>query len=215
MKKDSLYFLTFLFVLFFLVGCSSDKGADITEELKWDSNIDQKYAYGFINGGYVLTKMYSKTNGTITKPDGVVEDNSSVDSTDLPNEELGEYNNFEIINIDDNQVVLLNSIYSSEEGYNTKTIWKFTCKIMNGTLAAFNRGETIEAESIDDSDFDNAQEALLKAIIVKEVDRADPYKTSIDLTSSNHVFKISKRNIYESSNSSLSALVKVIKEVKE
>jgi hypothetical protein len=215
MKKDSLYFSAFLFVLFFLVGCSSDNGTDINEELKWDTNIDQKYAYGFINGGYVLTKMYDKTNGTITKPNGVVEDNSSVDSTDLPDEELGEYNNFEIINIDDNQVVLLNSIYSKEDEYNTKTIWKFTCKITNGNLEAFNRGETIEAKSIDDSDYDNALETMFKAIIVKNIDRADPYKTSIDLTSTNHIFKISKRNIYESSNSSLSALIKVIKEVKE
>ena len=120
-----------------------------------------------------------------------------------------------IINIDDKEVVLLNKIYSSEDGYNTKTIWKFNCEITNGSLADFNRGETIEIKSINDSEYDAASEALLKGIVVKDFERADPYQTSVKINTSNHFFLVNKKNIYERSISSLSALIKVLKEVNE
>jgi hypothetical protein len=195
----------------FFVSCSSDSNNDATEELKIESKYEQKYEYSYIDGVYSLNKMVDITTGNITRADGEVEDNNSIDSTDLPNKEFGEYNKFEIISIDDKEVVLLNNIYSSEDGYNTKTIWKFNCEITNGSLAAFNRGETIEVKSINDSEYDTALEALMKAIVAKSIERADPYQTSVKINTSNHVFLISKSNIYESSNSSFSTSVKVLK----
>jgi hypothetical protein len=211
MKKNSTYLPVFLVILLFFVGCSSDSNNDATEEVKMELNIEQKYEYSYINGIYSLDKMFDKTIGSITRADGEVEDSNSIDSTDLPNEDLGEYNNFEIISIDDKEVVLLNNIYSSEDAYNTKTIWKFNCEITNGSLAAFNRGETIEVKSINDSEYDTASEALLKGIVIKNFESADPYQTSVKINTSNHVFLINKRHIYESSNSSASASIKVLK----
>lgn len=211
MKRNSIYFPAFLFILFLFISCSSDDNNGPTEELKMESNFEQKYEYSYMNGVYSLNKMFDKTTGSITRANGEVEDNSSIDSTDLPNEEFGEYNNFEITSIDDNEVVLLNNIYSSEDGYNTKTIWRFKCEITNGSLAAFNRGETIEVKSIDDSEYDTALEALMKAIVAKNIERADPYQTSVKINTSNHVFLINKSSIYENSNSSLSTSVKVLK----
>jgi hypothetical protein len=212
MKKNISNFSAFLFILFFLIGCSSVIGTDNTEETKMETSFEQKYEYSYVNGVYSLNKLIEKTTRSVTRVSGEVENSNSIDSTGLPNKELGEYNNFEIINIDDNEVVLLNKIYSSKDGYNTKTIWKFNCEITKGTLASYNRGETIEAKSINNTDYDNATEALTKGIIVKNFERVDPNQTSIKINTSDHVFLISKNMIHESSNSSLLASIKLLKE---
>jgi len=213
MKKYSLQIATFLFLLF--VGCSSENGEDVTEEIKMEAKSDQRYEYVNIDGTYILTSMYDNTNRNFTDVDGKVEDNSSIDSTDLPKEELGEYNNFEIIDINDKQVVILNNIYSTEDSYNTQLNWKFNCEITKGSLADFNRGETIEAKPIDDAEYDKAQEVMGKAIISNSFNRTDPYQSSIKFNSSNHVFLISKSKIIETSNSNFNASIKLLKEVKE
>jgi hypothetical protein len=213
MKKINFKSFTLLLLLF--VSCSSDSENSITEELNWDVNIDQNNEYSFQNGVYVLTKMHDNSTGKITNLDGKVEDRNSVDSTDLPDEELGEYNNFQILEMNDKQVVLVNNIYSSDDGYNTKTNWKFICEITSGSIAAYNAGETIEVKSVDDQEYDKASEAYSKAIVVKSIERADPYQSTFKINTSNHVFLINKKDIKETVNSSLNAVVKLIKEVKE
>jgi hypothetical protein len=47
------------------------------------------------------------------------------------------------------------------------------------------------------------------------MERADPYQTTFKTNTSNHVFLISKKNIKETVNSSLDAVIKLLKEVKE
>jgi hypothetical protein len=215
MKKYILQIASFAFVLFLLVSCSSDSAKEATEEFKIEYKYDQKYEYNNINGVYVLTKMYENTTGSNTDMNGKVEDNSSTDSTDLPNEEIGEYNNLEIADINDTQVVLINNSYSKEISYNTKDSWKFICEITKGTLEDFNNGETIEVKTIDDKDYDRAQETAAKVIMVKTIPSADPYQTSVKVNSRNHVFLVSKYKIIETSNSNLTASIKVLKEVKE
>jgi hypothetical protein len=215
MKKYILQIASFAFVLFLLVSCSSDSAKDATDEIKMDYKLDQKYEYNNIDGVYVLTKMYDNTTGSITDADGKVEDDSSIDSTDLPNEEIGEYNNFEIADINETQVVLINNSYSKESSYNTKDSWKFICEITNGTLEDFNNGETIEVKTIDDKDYDRAQETAVKVIMVKTIPSADPYQTSVKVNSRNHVFLVSKYKIIETLNSNLTSSIKVLKEVKE
>jgi hypothetical protein len=213
MKKINLQSFTFLLLLF--VSCSSDSEKWVTEEVSWVANFDQKNEYSFENGVYIQTKMHDNTTSKITNVDGTVENKNSVDSTDLPDQALGEYNNFQILEMNDKQVVLVNSSYSSDDDYNTKTNWKFTCEITNGSLTAYNAGETIEVKSIDDSEYDKASEAYVKAIVVKSLERADPYQTTFKTNTSNHVFLISKKNIKETVNSSLDAVIKLLKEVKE
>ena len=215
MKKYILQIASFAFVLFLLVSCSSDSAKEATEEFKIEYKYDQKYEYNNIDGVYVLTKMYENTTGSNTDMTGKVEDNSSTDSTDLPNEEIGEYNNLEIADINDTQVVLINNSYSKDSSYNTKDSWKFICEITKGTLEDFNNGETIEVKTIDDKDYDRAQETAAKVIMVKTIPSADPYQTSVKVNSRNHVFLVSKYKIIETSNSNLTASIKVLKEVKE
>ena len=213
MKKINLQSFAFLLLLF--VSCSSDIEKGITEEVNWVANIDQNNEYSFENGVYLQTKMNDNTTSKITNVDGTVENKNSIDSTDLPDEDLGEYNNFQILEMNDKQVVLVNSSYSADDGYNTKTNWKFTCEITSGSLAAYNAGETIEVKSIDDQECDKASEAYGKAIVVKSIERADPYQSTFKINTSNHVFLINKRDIKETVNSSLDAVIKLLKEVKE
>lgn len=215
MKKYFKRFFAFVSVSFIFFGCTAGNEQNDTQEIVMEEKTDSKCEYDNIDGVYILSKMYENSNGSMKDFDGSVEDISSTDSTDLPDDQLGEYNNFEIVSIDDKHVVLLNNIHESIDGVNLKTNWKFTCEITKGSKADFDLGETIEARSVDDSEYDKAVEIVMKGVVVKSIVGADPYQSSIKFNSYNHNFKISKNKIIETSNSNSNASIRVLKEVRE
>jgi hypothetical protein len=174
-------------------------------------NSDNYYEYEKIDSLYVLSKAYNKIIGSGTREDGEAIKLNEIDSTDLPKKELGEYNNFQIIHIDDKQIDLVCNNYSVEDNYKAKENWRFNCQITKGSLAAFNRGETIVAVSKDDNEYNIAEQAYLKAVMIKDYGRVDPYQSSVKYNVSDHIFLISKRKIVETSNAIFTGSIKLLK----
>jgi hypothetical protein len=125
MKKSFIQFVSVISVLVVLVSCSSEKANDATDEMKMEVKTDHYYEYANIDGVYQLINPISNITSSVTKIDGEKVNNNYTDSTeDIPNQEKGEYNTFEITDINENKIILLNNVYSANDNYNIKLNWK-------------------------------------------------------------------------------------------
>lgn len=215
MKKLILRTAAFVFVLFVFVGCSSEKEKSFTKELTSKFKADEKYGYKNENGIYNLSDVNAKYVVSFTDESTGKNKDTSYVYTSLPETYNGEYEYFVIESIDDKKATLLCNSYRVNKKYNTKFTWRYTCEVTKGSLASYNRGETIELKSINDNEQDKAMGAVMKAQFIKSSINFDPYESIVRYGTSNHVFLIDKKQIVVTRNAEMYATFKVLKEVNE
>jgi len=196
MKAQDLRLFPFIAIVFLIL--TSCGNSDSEDSVKFsDMTVDSHYTYSYTNMGdniYEISDGKEKTE-TSTTIDGKITQDID-ESWDEPDYSAGDYDNIEIIEINDNGLTLLFKNYNNE--FKLKQKWIYETSFIEGSKEDFNNGELVKLKFLQ-SDINKLDKAVNKACMSVLGEKGyDTEKSTIDINSSITNFLISKdKIIYE------------------
>lgn len=177
-----------------MVGCGEDE-SDNNASIMFLGSSDIDYSYTYDNEKYVIDRQVEKTVGLmVSSLDETINFIADVDSTDLPDKSLGEFDYIELEFIGEKKVNLINRSYSVEEEFNTAVNWIMHCEVIEGSKLNFDDGESIKLKVLNNDSLDASYSVYLKAFFVKSL-HADPQSSTSKYKQFNNLIVCNKNEI--------------------
>ena len=199
MNAQDLRLFPFIAIVFLiLTSCGNSDSEDSEDSVKFaDVTVDSHYTYSYTKMGdniYEISDGEEKTETSTTKDGKITQDID--ESWEEPDYSAGDYDNIEIIKINDNGLTLLFKNYDNE--FKLKQNWIYETSFIEGSKEDFNNGELVKLKFLQ-SDINKLDKAAKKAYMSIFGEKGiDTEKSTIDFNSSITNFLISKdKIIYE------------------
>ena len=177
-----------------MVGCGDDESVN-NPSIMFLASSDVDYRYTYDNEKYVIDRQVEKSRGLmVSSLDETINFLTSLDSTDIPDKSLGEFDYIEMEFTDEKKVNLINRSYSVDEEYNTAVNWIAHCEVVEGSKFTFDNGENIKLKVLNNDSLDASYSVYLKAIFVKSL-HADAQTSSSKYNQFNNLIVCNKNEI--------------------
>ena len=214
MKAQDLRLFPFIAIVFLIL--TSCGNSDSEDSVKFsDITTDGHYTYSYTNMGdniYEISDGQEKTETSTTKDGKITQDID--ESWEEPDYSAGDYNNIEIIKINDNGLTLLFKSYVNE--LKLKVNWIYETSFIEGSKEDFLNGDLVKLKVLqsDINKYDKATSKALMAIYCEKTGM-DIEKSTIDLKSSLTNILISKDKIIVEGEGTASMIIWIDKAVLE
>lgn len=159
-----------------MTGCNDDESTRDSSIIFFALS-DIECRYNFDEDKYLLDSQVDKSFGLMASSlNSSIEYLNDIDSNDLPDKSIGEFEYMEMKFVDDRTVNLINRSYTVDDDYNTSINWVLNCKVIGGSKLNFDKGENIELKLINQASRDSSYSVYLKACLAKSF-HADPQKS--------------------------------------
>lgn len=177
-----------------MVGCGDDESVN-NPSIMFLASSDVDYRYTYDNEKYVIDRQVEKSLGLmVSSLDETMNFLTALDSTDIPDKSVGEFDYIEMEFTDEKKVKLINRSYSVDEDYNTAVNWIIHCEVVEGSKFNFDNGENIKLKVLNNDSLDASYSVYLKAIFVKSL-HADAQTSSSKYNQFNNLIVCNKNEI--------------------